>query len=250
MLSVISDQDGNYVPGSEGTRIRDLLTHEDLSPSVPTITSPDDAVGWLGQPFDYGIKTPFPTSAYEALHLPCGLNLESTTGVISGEPCETGIFRPLLRAKGGGLTAQKQVTFIITPTAEPEATAQNISTRMTVGSGADVLIGGFIIQGNAPKQVMIRAIGPSLAAAGVNGALEDPTLELLQRRHACGFERRLGGERQQTGNHRQHDSAESMHASQRCSYLWSPVPTPPCLEARAAARGLASSRSTILVRIS
>jgi hypothetical protein len=39
-------------------------------------------------------------------------------------------------------------------------------------------IGGFIITGNAPKQVLLRAIGPSLTAAGIPNVLADPVLEL------------------------------------------------------------------------
>ncbi len=54
----------------------------------------------------------------------------------------------------------------------------NISTRESVGTGENVLIGGFIVTGAAPKQVILRAIGPSLSAFGVSGALQDPTLEL------------------------------------------------------------------------
>jgi hypothetical protein len=54
----------------------------------------------------------------------------------------------------------------------------NISTRVDVRSGQSVSIGGFIIPGSAAKQVIVRAIGPSLAAAGVLGVLADPTLEL------------------------------------------------------------------------
>jgi DNA-binding beta-propeller fold protein YncE len=54
----------------------------------------------------------------------------------------------------------------------------NISTRTYVGEGDNVLIGGFIITGNVPKKVIIRAIGPSLTAFGISGALADPTLEL------------------------------------------------------------------------
>ena len=54
----------------------------------------------------------------------------------------------------------------------------NISTRLNVGTGGNVLIGGFIITGGDPKKVMIRAIGPSLSAFGIQGALADPTLEL------------------------------------------------------------------------
>jgi hypothetical protein len=57
-------------------------------------------------------------------------------------------------------------------------TAINISARAAVGGGKnDVLDGGFIVV-RAPKSVLIRALGPSLAAAGITGALQDPTLEL------------------------------------------------------------------------
>ena len=54
----------------------------------------------------------------------------------------------------------------------------NISTRMQVLTGDGVPIGGFIVTGLSPKKVIVRAIGPSLAAFGVAGALADPTLEL------------------------------------------------------------------------
>jgi autotransporter-associated beta strand protein len=56
----------------------------------------------------------------------------------------------------------------------------NISTRMRVGTGDNALIGGFIITGNAPKRVILRAIGPSLTGGGTSlpGRLADPTLEL------------------------------------------------------------------------
>ena len=55
---------------------------------------------------------------------------------------------------------------------------QNISTRLRVLTEDNVLIGGFIITGTTPKNVIVRAIGPSLSGLGVPGALEDPVLEL------------------------------------------------------------------------
>ncbi|MBA3353115.1 MAG: hypothetical protein H0U23_11980 [Blastocatellia bacterium] len=57
---------------------------------------------------------------------------------------------------------------------------RNISARGLVGTGDDVLIGGFIVGGNAlaNNAVVARAIGPSLAQAGVTNPLADPTLEL------------------------------------------------------------------------
>jgi hypothetical protein len=49
---------------------------------------------------------------------------------------------------------------------------------MRVQTGENVGIGGFIITGSAPKHVVLRAIGPSLAQAGIADALADPVLEL------------------------------------------------------------------------
>lgn len=62
-------------------------------------------------------------------------------------------------------------------TSPPRAVALNIATRLPVGSGQNVLIGGFIIQGPTAKRLMIRAVGPSLTGI-VSGALQDPRLEL------------------------------------------------------------------------
>ena len=56
----------------------------------------------------------------------------------------------------------------------------NISTRAQVGTGDNVLIGGFVIGGAEPKRVIIRALGPSLSAAGVAGALANPAIQLTQ----------------------------------------------------------------------
>jgi hypothetical protein len=57
---------------------------------------------------------------------------------------------------------------------------RNISGRGLVGTGNDVLIGGFIVGGNtlANNAVVVRAIGPSLSQAGVSNPLADPILEL------------------------------------------------------------------------
>jgi hypothetical protein len=62
----------------------------------------------------------------------------------------------------------------------PPPRAQNISTRLSVQAGDDVLIGGFIITGPAgsTKTVAVRGIGPSLAQFGINNPLSDPLIEL------------------------------------------------------------------------
>lgn len=60
----------------------------------------------------------------------------------------------------------------------PGSTFLNISTRGQVGTDPNALIGGFILGGADSKQILVRAIGPSLTGFGVPGALADPTLEL------------------------------------------------------------------------
>ena len=62
-----------------------------------------------------------------------------------------------------------------TPTPGAPTVLANISTRLRVETGDNVLIAGFIVTGNQNKKVIVRAIGPSLALAG---KLADPTLEL------------------------------------------------------------------------
>lgn len=54
----------------------------------------------------------------------------------------------------------------------------NISTRGQAGAGSNVMIGGFIVGGSDPTQVLIRALGPSLVPFGISGALADPVLEV------------------------------------------------------------------------
>lgn len=54
----------------------------------------------------------------------------------------------------------------------------NVSALNFAGSGDQTLIVGFVIDGNVPKQVLIRAVGPRLADFGVSGFLVDPQLEL------------------------------------------------------------------------
>jgi len=61
----------------------------------------------------------------------------------------------------------------------PPSQLLNISTRLRVLNGENVLIGGFIITGIEAKKVIIRGIGPSLAQF-FNGTLDDPVLELYQ----------------------------------------------------------------------
>ena len=56
----------------------------------------------------------------------------------------------------------------------------HLSCRARVGTGEDILIAGFNISGADAKRVLIRAVGPTLAALGITGPLVDPKLELIR----------------------------------------------------------------------
>jgi hypothetical protein len=71
---------------------------------------------------------------------------------------------------------------VMTPPGTPSPTPTpgifgNISTRLRVETGNNILIGGFIVTGTQPKRVIVRAIGPSLSSF-FSGVLTDPVLEL------------------------------------------------------------------------
>jgi hypothetical protein len=57
----------------------------------------------------------------------------------------------------------------------------NLAARAQVGTGANLLIPGFVIAPGAEKVVLVRAVGPTLGAAPFNvpGALADPVLTLF-----------------------------------------------------------------------
>jgi hypothetical protein len=61
----------------------------------------------------------------------------------------------------------------------PAASLTNVSARMDVTDGNGILIAGFVIDGNTPKTVLIRAVGPTLSEFGVSGVLSDPEITVF-----------------------------------------------------------------------
>lgn len=60
------------------------------------------------------------------------------------------------------------------------STFMDIAARAYATKGSGVTIGGFVVGGSQSKQVLMRAVGPTLGSLGVNPAdvLADPTIEL------------------------------------------------------------------------
>lgn len=111
-----------------------------------------------------------------ASEIPGGLAPTNTTEAAIIATLDPGAYTPIVAGADGGTGVGIVEVFEV----DTQARLQNISTRGFVGTGDNVMIGGFIIAGDTPKTVVIRGRGPSLADAGVSGALMDPTLTLTQ----------------------------------------------------------------------
>ena len=146
-------------------------------PPTPVITSPLALQLTKGAAVNYKITaTPEPTR-YKVYHLPVGLSFDAATATITGVPLNTGNFDIVLGAENAAGTGTARLNLVIFAPAPPH-TLQNIATRLFVGADADVAIAGVIITGSNPKPIIVRGVGPSLSAVGVNGVVLDPQLEL------------------------------------------------------------------------
>jgi hypothetical protein len=67
---------------------------------------------------------------------------------------------------------------LVTSSGGTQTQLGNLSTRLSVGTDDNVLIGGFAVRGTQPKKVIVRASGPSLTQYNVPNVLPDPMLEL------------------------------------------------------------------------
>ena len=136
-----------------------------------TFTSNDN---WINNPAAMAIIATGipPTNDFESAIL-AGLEPGAYTAVLSGVNNVTGIGLVEvynLEAASSDITA--------------EAYLANISTRGNVQTKNSVMIGGFINLGAHKIQVLIRAIGPSLASQGVSGVLANPVLDVYDEHSA------------------------------------------------------------------
>jgi cyclophilin family peptidyl-prolyl cis-trans isomerase len=111
---------------------------------------------------DAGVAPSSPNESVILTTVPSSTNNTSYTAVVRGANNGTGL----------GLVEVYDLD------SGPGSTLLNISTRGQVGADPNALIAGFFVGGTDSKQILVRAIGPSLTAFGVPGALADPTLEL------------------------------------------------------------------------
>jgi hypothetical protein len=83
-------------------------------------------------------------------------------------------------ADGGSGIALGEIYDLNAAGVATKARLVNVSARSQVGTGADIMIAGFVIIGDTPVRVLIRGVGPTLATQGVTGVLADPQLAVFQ----------------------------------------------------------------------
>lgn len=108
-----------------------------------------------------------------------GTALPGETGAIllrqNVNAADAGSYSVRVTNSAGSVTSSA-ATVTISPDASRPA---NISVRTSVAAGATV-IPGFVVQGTGTKRVLIRAVGPGLAAFGLGGVMADPKFEVYQ----------------------------------------------------------------------
>jgi hypothetical protein len=143
---------------------------------VPVITSATSASGTIGTPLaTYLITASGTPTSYSAAGLPLGLTLNATTGTISGTPTVLGTSAVAISATNSTGTG----TAVLTITISNVGTSRivNFSARAVSGPGDQTLIVGFVVTGGS-KNLLVRAVGPTLSAYGVTTVLTDPMLTL------------------------------------------------------------------------
>ena len=180
--------DGNpevYVMNADGSNPVNVTNHPDYDmipnwKKVPGLFFPTPT------PTATPTVTPTPTPAATPTPVVTPTATPSTTAtpIATATPTVTATATPVATATPTPApTTTPVATPSPTPTATPSATPQsgralNISTRLRVETGDNVMIGGFIITGTAPKKVLLRGIGPSLGNFGLGDVLADPVLAL------------------------------------------------------------------------
>jgi hypothetical protein len=112
----------------------------------------------------------------EATTIPPSNDLESA--IVITLPANNAGYTAIVRGKGDTTGIGVVEAYDLNQTANSKL--GNIATRGFVDTGDNVMIGGLIIGGGGGGngKVVVRAIGPTLGNFGINGALQDPTLEL------------------------------------------------------------------------
>jgi hypothetical protein len=134
---------------------------------------------------DVPAEKPLTLAATTSAGLPITYTVVSGPAKVDGGTLTfTGTGTVTVRAAQGGNDAYGAASSDITLTAHPVARLVNISSRIRVPAGGDGGTVGFYVNGDTPKQILIRAAGESLAPFGVTDGVANPKLTLFDAKSA------------------------------------------------------------------
>ena len=151
------------------------------STTMVTITwrPPADGTSWTGYRIDRATDSTFSQGLITFTQ-----STTATSYVDTSATANTTYYYRIYAMNADRVSSPTQSVVVQTPASMGTSPGYftNISARAYCATGSQVAIGGFVVAGNAPKRVLVRAIGPSLAAQGVPAAqvLADPVIELHQ----------------------------------------------------------------------
>lgn len=168
----------------------------DSNTATPTVSRTPLPARWYAVDFDdsdWSFATEYPASRvgpdgdYNAADFSGAsfiwtrdLNLDNTVIFRTTVPAPPGYVKRWNTTPDLDVTQLPSELLPLTPSGATSGQLANLSTRAQVGVDANVLIPGFVLSGTTPRTLLVRAVGPGLAAFGIAGALADPVLTVFR----------------------------------------------------------------------
>jgi len=149
-------------------------------PSLTIVTQPAGAALAAGQPLRLSVAaTGSVELSYQWLRNDVALSgaTAAVYSVAAAQALDAGSYR--VRVSGGGLSelSSTATVTVSTPGSGPAARLTNLSVR-TAMAAAQTLIVGVVVGGGGPRDILVRAVGPTLGVFGLGNAMADPRLDL------------------------------------------------------------------------
>ncbi len=185
----------NATPGDAGAyhvRVTNSLGAAVSSPATVTVTSAATPPRIVSQPQGQSVLAGSPAAlevvaegtgplSYQWYHndLPIAGATAASLALASVSLENGGHYRVVVSSPAGTVSSDSVLLEVTPPPPVAPVRLINLSVRAPAGSGENALTMGFVIQGSARKDLLIRGIGPTLADYYVQDALPDPQLSLF-----------------------------------------------------------------------
>jgi len=153
--------------------------------STPQYVGPSSINAVIGQSIYLNTDAVYGPTSYNFTNLPNGLNYNSTTGIISGIPTKAGSYSVGLALTNATGTTNYVIAFNVSASAPtiPTGPATRLVNLSSLSCVTTPVTAGFVVSDptgtGAPKNVLIRGIGPALCNYGIPSPIFNTTLNLV-----------------------------------------------------------------------